>query len=96
MAYEAKDLSGVLFKNEKKTQDTHPDYTGSALIEGVNYFMDAWIKTSTTNGNKFMSFRFKPKNKQPGMAQDLKDRARARAPQESPFEDDAGLEDPPF
>ena len=58
-------LRGVLFKNKKKEKDTHPDYTGNCQIDGVDYFMDAWLKQSK-EGNPFMSFSFKRKDKQGG------------------------------
>ena len=63
MSYETKDYTGRLFKNDKKEKDTHPDYTGTALIGGVEHFMDAWIKRSES-GKTWMSFSFKPKQKQ--------------------------------
>lgn len=63
MSYETKDYTGRLFKNDKKEKDTHPDYTGTALIGGVEHFMDAWIKRSDS-GKTWMSFSFKPKQKQ--------------------------------
>ena len=56
------ELKGVLFKNDDKDTDKHPDYKGSATIEGVEYFMDAWVNTAES-GRKYMSFRFKPKTK---------------------------------
>ena len=58
--YETKPNSGSLFKNEKKESDNHPDYTGSALIDGTDYWMNAWLKSSES-GRKWMSFSFKPK-----------------------------------
>ena len=63
MSYETKDNTGRLFRNDKKEKDTHPDYTGTALIGGVEHFMDAWIKRSDS-GKTWMSFSFKPKQKQ--------------------------------
>lgn len=61
MAYEPKDLTGSLFKNDRKESDNHPDYKGSVLIDGVEYWQSAWIKTDR-NGNKYMSQSFKPKD----------------------------------
>jgi len=47
---------GVLFKNDRKTEDYHGDYTGSIDIDGVEYFLDAWVKESKT-GKKFFSLK---------------------------------------
>ena len=63
MAYEMKDNTGSLFKNDRKEADTHPDYKGSALLNGVEHWLDAWINTSS-GGAKYMSLKFKPKDAQ--------------------------------
>lgn len=36
--------SGIIFKNGYKSEDKHPDYTGSALINGVEYKVAGWWK----------------------------------------------------
>lgn len=64
MAFEQKDNSGALFKNEKKEKDTHPDYTGNGMIDGREFWFSAWLKTDR-NGGKFMSMAFKPKDTAP-------------------------------
>lgn len=61
MAYEMKELSGSLFKNNKREKDTHPNATGSCLINGVEYWVSAWTKEDK-NGNKWQSLAFKPKD----------------------------------
>lgn len=44
---------GVLFKNDKKESDKHPDYTGKINFDGKDMRLAAWIKEGQ-NG-KFMS-----------------------------------------
>lgn len=55
-----KELSGVLFKNDKRTTDKHPLYRGSCLIAGVEFKIAAWVNEGT-NG-KYMSLKFEPKD----------------------------------
>lgn len=67
MAYEQKDNSGSLFKNDRKQQPNHPDYKGSALIGGQEFWMSAWIKNADNPDKKtFMSFAFEPKEARDG------------------------------
>jgi hypothetical protein len=63
MAYEQKDNSGSLFKNDKREKDTHAHARGSAMIDGVEYYVDAWTNTAS-NGNKYQSLKFKRKDQQ--------------------------------
>jgi uncharacterized protein (DUF736 family) len=59
MAYEQKDGSGSLFKNEKQ-KPTQPDYRGSIRINGVDLDLAAWIKKSA-KGTTYMSLNAQPK-----------------------------------
>jgi hypothetical protein len=43
---------GVLFKNNRKEKDSHPDYNGTITIEGVEYYLSAWVKEGK-NGKFF-------------------------------------------
>lgn len=52
-------LRGVLFKNDRKEKDSHPDYKGSCEVEGVEFWISAWIKEGQKG--KFMSLSFTPK-----------------------------------
>jgi hypothetical protein len=63
MAYETKDFTGSLFKNDKKESDNHPNAKGSAKIGGVEYWVAAWTKKDK-NGNPWQSLAFKPKDQQ--------------------------------
>ena len=66
LAYEQKPNTGSLFKNDRKESDSHPDYKGSALIDGLgDCWLDAWINTAK-DGSKYMSLKFKPKEARTG------------------------------
>lgn len=62
-------MRGVLFKNDRKESDNHPDYKGQAEVDGVEYWIAAWIKEGKKG--KFMSISFtekeedKPAKKKP-------------------------------
>ena len=45
---------GVLFNNDRKETEKHPDFSGSINISGVEYFLSAWKKRSK-NGTTFLS-----------------------------------------
>lgn len=64
MAYEQKDNSGSLFKNDRKESDTHPDYKGSALLNGVEHWVDAWINEKRDGSGKYLAFKVRPKEQQ--------------------------------
>ena len=44
MAYTPKEGSGSLFKNDKKTTDNHPDYTGTIMVNGKEHWLSGWVK----------------------------------------------------
>lgn len=58
--YEIKDNTGTLFKNENPKSDKSAPYTGSAKIDGIEYFCNAWINESKT-GKKYFKLSFKAK-----------------------------------
>lgn len=55
--------TGAIFKNDKRQKETQPHATGSVNIEGVEYWVSAWTKTSQS-GNKFQSLAFTKKEGQ--------------------------------
>ena len=52
--------SGAIFKNDKEGNPARPDYTGNAEVDGVDYWLSAWIKEGKKG--KFMSLSFKAKD----------------------------------
>jgi hypothetical protein len=50
---------GVLFKNDRKESERHPDYKGQVNVGGQEFWLSAWIKEGR-NG-KYMSLSVQPK-----------------------------------
>jgi hypothetical protein len=83
MAYETKPGNGALFKNDRKEKETHPDYKGDININGTNYWLSAWLK-STKDGKKYMSLSAKPKEGREEKPRTLQQQ-RPRDFQDEPF-----------
>lgn len=68
--------SGSLHKNDRKTQQNHPDYRGDAAPVcpecgcKSEFWLSAWIKTARS-GKKWMSIAFQPKEEQKQEAKSL-------------------------
>ncbi len=60
---EKRDNTGVLFKNDKKESERHPDYKGNITVNGTDYWLSAWIKEGKSG--KFMGLALSPKDEQP-------------------------------
>lgn len=77
MAYEQRDNSGTVFNNDRKESPNHPDRSGSAMIDGVEYWVSGWVK----NGAKgqFLSLAFK-KKEQRGAQRSLASKGRPADP----------------
>lgn len=95
MAYEMKPNTGSLFKNDRKETDTHPDYKGTALVDGLGEcWLDAWINTAK-DGSKYMSLKLKPKNADQQGSAARQEPTRQHQPA-SQFDRDDDLDSVPF
>ena len=54
---------GAIFKNDRKTTDSHPDYKGTLNVEGKEYWVSSWINKSKA-GQSYMSVSIQPKEDQ--------------------------------
>ena len=59
-SFEQRDNSGVLWRNERREKETHPNATGTAMIDGIEYYVSAWTKEGKKG--KFQSLSFKRKD----------------------------------
>jgi hypothetical protein len=72
--------SGVLFKNDRKETERHPDYVGTIDVGGMEFSLSAWIKQGARG--KFMSLSVTPKIDAAPMA---------KAKSADPFDDAVGF-----
>ncbi len=71
MAFEHKDNSGSIFKNQYKTEDKHPDHQGSCKVvcekcgHATELRISAWINDLKDNTGKYFGLLFsKPQPKE--------------------------------
>ncbi len=58
MAYEQKDNSASLFKNDKGGNDKRPDYRGNGMVNGKLVKLAAWVQTAQKSGEKYLAIKF--------------------------------------
>ena len=57
-----RDMSGTIGKNDRRTKETHPTHSGSAMVDGKDYWISGWVKSSARG--QFLSLAFKLKEQQ--------------------------------
>ncbi len=84
---------GQIWRNEKKQDDKHPDFTGSLNIDGVEYWVNAWKRKEGANPRSpALSFSVRRKDdQQHGQSRgqsygDMKGKSKPRGA--GPFSDD--------
>jgi hypothetical protein len=73
---------GVLFVNDRKQSDKHPDYKGSINVGGKEFWLSAWMKTGTKG--EFISLSVEPKEEQAGASKPAGKPTPAPAPKPAP------------
>ena len=80
-----RDMSGILFKNDRKTQTNQPDYTGDCKVNGTVYRLAAWVKQGAQG--KFLSLAISvPQAQQPKPEPPHDPNAEYKADDEIPFD----------
>lgn len=54
---------GLIAKNDRKATEKHPDIKGSLNVDGVDYWLDGWLRENERG--KFYSLSVKPKDAKP-------------------------------
>jgi hypothetical protein len=63
--YELKDGDVSIFKNDKKSADTDPDYNGTVRLSGVDYGVNLW-KRQSKKGLQYLGGSARVKGEKPG------------------------------
>tara|TARA_B110000503_G_scaffold141731_1_gene236120 strand:+ start:1578 stop:1844 length:267 start_codon:yes stop_codon:yes gene_type:complete len=64
------DNRGAIWGNDKKVKDNQPDFTGSILVDGKDYFISGWKRKADAS----------PKSPALSLAVTLKDQQPSQAP----------------
>ena len=70
--YQMKDMTGTSFRNENKESENHADVQGTIMVNGVEYWLNTWSKTSQKTGKKYWSHSIRPKTAQAPAAKPVK------------------------
>lgn len=94
MAYEPKEGSGAMFRNDKGDNPARPDYRGDIMLGGQLYEISGWIKPLPSDASKrFMSLSGKPKGQRQAVPAPTPRQAsqRPRSQPQDPFDDDSSI-----
>jgi hypothetical protein len=56
------DNSGIMFRNNDRQKDSHPEFKGSITVEGQEYWLSAWVNEGPKG--KFFGIKLNPKESQ--------------------------------
>lgn len=87
MPFEQKPNTGALFKNDDKKTDKHPNARGSALIDGVEYWVAAWTNDGKEGKYQSLKFSRKDENKTPRSEYGGKSARQSYEPPPDDFDD---------
>jgi hypothetical protein len=83
MAGKTYDNSGIISKNDRKTEPGHADQTGSGTFLGVEFWINGWIKEK--DGRRFLSLSFRPKEPRTQSSKPSQGPRQAYIPDDEPF-----------
>lgn len=79
------ELRGLIGKNDRKEQDSHPDIKGDCQINGQAYWISGWRKERKDGTGSFYSLSFKAKDAQPQPAAKPAPKRAADVDEDIPF-----------
>ena len=83
MAKKSYPNSGILSRDKKRKSDKHPEFTGSAEVDGVEYWLSAWVNES--EHGKYFKISFKPKDGQKAAGEHSQVREPGDEDDDTPF-----------
>ena len=84
---------GILFKNDKKESDKHPDYKGNLNVEGQEYWLSAWVKVINDGQGRALSISLQPKEQRQPQRQQAQRQPRQQAQRPTRSQPDPAFDD---